>query len=90
MAIIKKGTVVSHFKRFHLQPSDLKEEPNKYLYEIVDIAINCSDEEKTMVAYRALYGERLLFVRSIEDFTAYVRTEGRYRFAPWKEEQEGD
>lgn len=89
MVTIDKGTVVAHFKRFRLLPSELEKEPNKYLYEIVDLAVNCSDCDKTTVVYRALYGEKMLFVRSIEEFTAYVRDAGRYRFEPWEGEADG-
>lgn len=86
MVTLEKGAIVAHFKRF-LPQTKMEDEPNKYLYEIVDIAINCSDEGKTMVAYRALYGEKMLFVRSVEDFTAYVLNVGRYRFEPWEGEE---
>ena len=89
MVTIDKGTVVAHFKRFHFLPSELKAEPNKYLYEIVDLAVDCSHCDKTVVVYRALYGDRMLFVRDIEEFTAYILSERRYRFEPWRGEADG-
>ena len=84
MVTIDKGAVVAHFKRFYLWPSELKEEPNKYLYEVVDLAVNCSENDKTMVVYRALYGDKMLYVRTVEDFTAYIGDAGRYRFEQWR------
>ncbi len=86
MVTINKGTIVAHYKRFQLLPEEQKKEPDKYLYEIIGLAINCTDSEKTMVVYRALYGDRMLFVRTVDDFTSYVREAGRYRFEPWTDQ----
>lgn len=45
------------------------------LYEVVDVARH-SETEEWLVVYRALYGERGLWVRPLEMFTETVQVDG--------------
>lgn len=45
-------------------------------YEVVGVARH-SETEEAFVVYRALYGERGLWVRSLAMFTEYVMYEGK-------------
>ena len=55
------------------------------LYLVEDLAID-SETERTMVVYRALYGENTLYVRDLEMFMSevdkvkYPKVKQRYRF----------
>ena len=53
------------------------------LYEVVDVATHSETEER-LVVYRALYGERGLWVRPLAMFTETVEVDGVTvpRFAP--------
>lgn len=53
------------------------------LYEVVDVATHSETEER-LVVYRALYGERGLWVRPLVMFTETVEVDGETvpRFAP--------
>ena len=53
------------------------------LYEVVDVATHSETEER-LVVYRALYGERGLWVRPLDMFTETVEVDGVtvQRFAP--------
>jgi hypothetical protein len=53
------------------------------LYEVLDIATH-SETEEQLVVYRALYGERGLWVRPLAMFTETVTVDGveQPRFAP--------
>lgn len=53
------------------------------LYEVVDVATHSETEER-LVVYRALYGERGLWVRPLAMFTETVEVDGETvpRFAP--------
>ena len=44
-------------------------------YEVIDL-VRHSETEETMVLYRALYGEKGLWVRPLEMFTEHVNVEG--------------
>lgn len=44
-------------------------------YQVIDVAQHC-DTEEFMVVYRALYGERGLWVRPLTHFVEYVEREG--------------
>lgn len=44
-------------------------------YEVIDL-VRHSETEESMVLYRALYGERGLWVRPLEMFTEHVNVEG--------------
>ncbi len=82
MLTIKAGAIVAHYKRFKMWKSDIDYNPNIYLYEIVDVAVDC-ENGKTMVVYRALYDEKRMYVRPIENFCGFVDMEGRFRFEEW-------
>jgi len=55
------------------------------LYLVEDLAID-SETDKTMVVYRALYGENTLYVRDLEMFMSvvdkvkYPKVKQKYRF----------
>lgn len=55
------------------------------LYLVEDLAVD-SETERTMVVYRALYGENTLYVRDLEMFLSevdkvkYPKVKQRYRF----------
>lgn len=53
------------------------------LYEVVDVATHSETEER-LVVYRALYGQRGLWVRPLAMFTETVEVDGATvrRFAP--------
>lgn len=53
------------------------------LYEVIDVARH-SETEEQLVVYRALYGERGLWVRPLAMFTETVEIDGvrHPRFAP--------
>lgn len=53
------------------------------LYEVIDVARH-SETEEWLVVYRALYGERGLWVRPLEMFTGSVEVDGVAvpRFSP--------
>ena len=53
------------------------------LYEVIDVARH-SETEEQLVVYRALYGERGLWVRPLAMFSETVVVDGveRARFAP--------
>lgn len=77
------GDIVQHFKRETLNPGDRN--ANKYLYQIVGIAIHSEDRSRMMV-YRALYDEFGLYVRPYDMFMSEVDREKypdikqKYRF----------
>jgi len=55
------------------------------LYLVEDLAVD-SESERTMVVYRALYGENTLYVRDLEMFLSevdkvkYPKVKQKYRF----------
>lgn len=77
------GDIVRHFKRETLGEEDLK--ANKYLYEIVGVAVHSETREELMV-YRALYDDGGLYVRPLEmfmeetDHVKYPEIRQKYRF----------
>ena len=79
------GDLVRHFKRETVDPAS-----DRYLYRIVGTAKHSETGEEMMV-YRALYGERGLFVRPLDMFLSEVDHEKyplirqKYRFE--KEEE---
>ena len=83
----RPGDKVQHFKRETLDQEDL--DKGVYLYEIVGFAVHSETREDLMV-YRALYGDRRLFVRPLEMFLEEVDREKypdirqRYRFELFK------
>ncbi len=48
------GDIVKHFKRETLTPEDIKEDPDKYLFEIIGIARHTETEEE-LVIYKPFY-----------------------------------
>ncbi|MBQ8218366.1 MAG: DUF1653 domain-containing protein [Bacilli bacterium] len=77
--------VVKHFKRELVSEEELKNDPNKYLYEILGTAVHTETEEK-LVIYRALYGDKQLYARpetmfnSKVDREKYPNIKQEYRF----------
>lgn len=69
---LRKGTIVKHFKRELNTPED---EPNKYLYKIIDIATDCSNNDKKVVIYQAMYGNCELYTRELDEFCSEVDKE---------------
>ena len=49
-----KGDIVKHFKRETVSEEELKNDPNKYLYEIVGTSTHTETKEVLMV-YKPLY-----------------------------------
>ena len=62
------------------------------LYQVEDIAIN-SEDETEYVVYRALYGEKKLWVRPLDNFTSlvdknkYPTATQKYRFELYDEKK---
>ena len=81
--IFKPGDIVRHFKRETLGEEDLR--ANKYLYEIVGVAIHSETREEMMV-YRALYDDGGIYVRPLQmfmeevDHVKYPEIKQKYRF----------
>ena len=81
--IFKPGDIVRHFKRETLGEEDLQ--ANKYLYEIVGVAIHSETREEMMV-YRALYDDGGMYVRPLQmfmeevDHVKYPEIKQKYRF----------
>ena len=79
----KPGDIVRHFKRETLEEEDLR--ANKYLYEIVGVAIHSETREEMMV-YRALYDDGGRYVRPLQMFmeetdrVKYPEIKQKYRF----------
>lgn len=80
MRTFESGDIVCHFKRHMLEDPGMD-----YLYQIVGIATHSETRERLMV-YRALYGEKGLYVRPLAMFLSEVDTEKypeakqKYRF----------
>ena len=81
--IFKPGDIVRHFRRETLGEEDLR--ANKYLYEIVGVAIHSETREEMMV-YRALYDDGGMYVRPLQmfmeevDHVKYPEIKQKYRF----------
>ena len=75
-----KGDIVQHFKRETVDQNSMQ-----YLYEFIGIAIH-SETRDRVVVYRALYGDKGLFVRPYEmfmeevDHVKYPEIRQKYRF----------
>ena len=52
--VFKKGDIVKHFKRETVSDDELKENPNKYLYEIIGTSRHTESKEELMI-YKPLY-----------------------------------
>ena len=74
------GDIIQHFKRETVDQNGMQ-----YLYEYIGEAIHSETGEK-MIVYRALYGEKKLFVRPYEmfmeevDHVKYPGIRQKYRF----------
>lgn len=68
MARLNPGDVVSHFKRYSVDP-----ECNKYLYKIICIAWN--QENIKQVVYQALYAPFKIWIRDYEEFMGLLSAE---------------
>ncbi len=79
------GDVARHFKRDLLSPEQLRQEPEKYLYDIVGCAEHTETGEKLMI-YRPRYGDRKLYARPLAMFLSpvdrekYPEAKQMYRF----------
>lgn len=80
-SIPEPGTIVKHFKRETIRNPGT----NDYLYEIIGLAKHTESKERMMV-YRALYGNRELYVRPLDmfmsevDHNKYPDIQQKYRF----------
>ena len=74
------GDIIQHFKRETVDQNGMQ-----YLYEYIGEATHSETREK-MIVYRALYGEKKLFVRPYEmfmeevDHVKYPGIRQKYRF----------
>ena len=74
------GDIIQHFKRETVDQNSMQ-----YLYEYIGVAMH-SETRDRMIVYRALYGEKELFVRPYEMFMDEVDHEKhpairqKYRF----------
>lgn len=79
----KPGDIVQHFKRELL--NDDERDTNKYLYEIIGVALH-SEIREPMMVYRPLYDDGGMYVRPFEMFLSEVNHEKypdvkqKYRF----------
>lgn len=81
---IKSGDIVKHFKRESI-PHD-SSNMLEYLYEVLSVDGLDTVTGNRVVVYRALYGERTIFVRPFEEFMSlvdrvkYPTVQQKYRF----------
>lgn len=74
------GDIIQHFKRETVDQNSMQ-----YLYEFIGVATH-SETRDRVVVYRALYGDKGLFVRPYEmfmeevDHEKYPETRQKYRF----------
>lgn len=74
------GDIIQHFKRETVDQNSMQ-----YLYEYIGVAMH-SETRDRMIVYRALYGEKGLFVRPYEmfmeevDHEKYPEIRQKYRF----------
>lgn len=74
------GDIIQHFKRETVNQNSMQ-----YLYEYIGVAMH-SETRDRMIVYRALYGEKGLFVRPYEmfmeevDHEKYPEIRQKYRF----------
>ena len=88
--VFKKGDIVKHFKRETVSDDELKENPNKYLYEIIGTSRHTESKEELMI-YKPLYytecidgvdyaARPLDMFMSEVDHEKYPNIEQKYRF----------
>ncbi|MBR2604051.1 MAG: DUF1653 domain-containing protein [Bacilli bacterium] len=91
----KRGDIVKHFKRETLSEEELKDNPNKYLYEIIGTSRHTETKEELMI-YKPLYetectegvdyaARPLEMFMSEVDHNKYPNIKQKYRF-----EKEGE
>ena len=74
------GDIIQHFKRETVDQNSMQ-----YLYEYIGVAMHSETRDRVIV-YRALYGEKGLFVRPYEmfmeevDHEKYPEIRQKYRF----------
>ena len=74
------GDIIQHFKRETVDQNSMQ-----YLYEYIGVAMH-SETRDRMTVYRALYGQKGLFVRQYEmfmeevDHEKYPEIRQKYRF----------
>ena len=74
------GDIIQHFKRETVDQNSMR-----YLYEFIGVATH-SETRDRVVVYRALYGDKGLFVRPYEmfmeevDHVKYPEIRQKYRF----------
>ena len=74
------GDIIQHFKRETVDQNSMQ-----YLYEYIGVAMH-SETRDRMIVYRALYGDKELFVRPYEmfmeevDHDKYPEIRQKYRF----------
>ena len=74
------GNIIQHFKRETVDQNSMQ-----YLYEFIGVATH-SETRDRVVVYRALYGDKELFVRPYEmfmeevDHDKYPEIRQKYRF----------
>lgn len=68
----KVGQVVRHFKAEFNRP--IEEQQMKYYYVIIALPWD-ETEHRFVVVYQALYGDHMLFVRSLSEFSSLVDVE---------------
>ena len=74
------GDIIQHFKRETVDQNSMR-----YLYEFIGVATH-SETRDRVVVYRALYGDKELFVRPYEmfmeevDHDKYPEIRQKYRF----------
>ena len=93
--VFKSGDIVEHFKRETLTDEELKDNPNKYLYEIIGTSRHTETKEELMI-YKPLYetecvngvnfaARPLNMFMSEVDHEKYPNIKQKYRFELKKE-----
>ena len=93
--VFKSGDIVEHFKRETLTDEELKDNPNKYLYEIIGTSRHTETKEELMI-YKPLYetecvngvnfaARPLNMFMSEVDHEKYPDIKQKYRFEEYKE-----
>ena len=93
--VFKSGDIVKHFKRETLTEEELKDNPNKYLYEIIGTSRHTETKEELMI-YKPLYetecvngvnfaARPLNMFMSEVDHEKYPNIKQKYRFELKKE-----
>lgn len=67
----KIGDIVKHFKRELVKLRYNNTDPNMHLYIILGEAID-PFTEKSMVIYKALYGNHTIYVRPVDEFESEI------------------